>query len=70
MKKFADIVERFKDLSFQEKEDLHSILGRILAKDSRNEILEHHQESLAELKSGKLKFYSNPQALPKTTLIA
>jgi hypothetical protein len=66
MKKFADIVERVKDLSLEEKEDLHVILDYILAEERRNEILQHHKESLGELKSGKLKFYSSPGALLKT----
>ncbi|MDB5281372.1 MAG: hypothetical protein JWO06_447 [Bacteroidota bacterium] len=65
MKKFADIVEQVKELSLQEKEDLHDILDHILADDRRKEILQNHKESLAELKSGKLKFSSNPEALLK-----
>ena len=66
MKKFADIVEQVKDLSFEEKESLHEILDHILADDRRKEILQHHKESMEELKSGKLKFYSSPEALLKS----
>jgi hypothetical protein len=40
-------------------------LDHILADDRRKEILQNHKESLAEFKSGKLKFYSSPEALLK-----
>ncbi len=66
MKKFADIVERVKELSMEEKEDLYSILDRILADERRNEILQNHKETLTELKEGKLNFYSTPKDLLKT----
>jgi hypothetical protein len=65
MKKFADIVERVKDLTLEEKEDLHQILDHILVEERRKEILRHHKESLRELKSGKLKFYSAADTLVK-----
>lgn len=66
MKKFADIVEQVKELSIEEKEDLHSILDRILADERRKEMLTHHRETMDELKAGKLKFYSTPEDLLKT----
>ena len=66
MRTFADILEEIKKLSLSEKEDLWNILDRILADGRRNEILMNHEESLKELKEGKLKFYDNPQDLLNT----
>ncbi len=66
MRTFADILEEIKKLSLSEKEDLWNILDRILADERRNEILMNHEESLKELKEGKLKFYDNPQDLLNT----
>lgn len=66
MKKFANVVEQVKELSLEEKESLHIILDHILADERRQEILRHHKESVAELKSGKLKFHSSPEALLKS----
>lgn len=63
MKTFATIVEEVKNLSIEEKEDLHLILDKILADEKRAEILANHQQSLKDLKEGKLKFYNKPQDL-------
>jgi hypothetical protein len=63
MKTFATIVEEVKNLSLEEKEDLHLLLDRILADERRNEVLANHQQSLKDLKEGKLKFYDKPEDL-------
>lgn len=63
MKTFANLVEEVKNLSFEEKEDLHLLLDKILADERRAEILANHQESLKDLKEGKLSFYDKPEDL-------
>ncbi len=66
MKSFADLVEQLKELTMEEKEDLYSILDRILADERRKEILQNHRDSITELDTGKLKFYTNPEDLLRT----
>ncbi len=61
MRRFADIVEDVKCLSFEEQEELSVILGHILIDERRNEILKNHQSAMEELKSGKLKFYDRAE---------
>ena len=57
MKTFATIVEEVKNLSIEEKQDLHLLLDKILVEARRDELLSNHQQSMSELKEGKIKFY-------------
>ncbi len=66
MKTFAAIIEEVKKLSRAEKEDLHAMLDKILAEERRSEILNNHQQSMKELKKGRIKFYDNPKDLLNT----
>jgi hypothetical protein len=61
MKTFATIVEEVKNLSFEEKEELSTVLEKILVEERRKEILLHHEQSMKEHKEGKLKFYDSPK---------
>lgn len=66
MRTFADIIEQIRKLSLSEKEDLQTLLDKILIEERRKEIAENHKQSLKELKKGKLKFYSKPEDLLNT----
>lgn len=60
MKNFAHLVEEVKNLSSEEKEDLRLMLEKILAEERRKEISANHEQSMKEVKEGKIKFYDTP----------
>ena len=51
---FAEVIERVKQLSSAEKEELHELLKSDLIEERRREIIENSQTGMEEWKSGKL----------------
>jgi CRISPR/Cas system-associated protein Cas5 (RAMP superfamily) len=56
---FNDVVETIKNLSFEEKQEVQSLLAQYLREEKREEIYDNYQQSRLEEQSGKLKFSSN-----------
>ena len=56
MRNFASILEDIKQLSFEEKKELLEITKKYLIEEARNKIYNEHNETLNELKEGKLRF--------------
>jgi len=56
MRNFASILEDIKQLSFEEKRELLEITKKYLIEEARNKIYNEHNETLNELKEGKLRF--------------
>ena len=56
MRNFASILEDIKQLSFEEKKELLDITKKYLIEEARNKIYNEHNETLNELKEGKLRF--------------
>ena len=55
---FAEVVEEVKNLSTEEKLELHLLIEKYLAEEKRQEIYENYQGSLNELKEDTLVFSS------------
>ena len=53
---FADVVERVKKLSPEEKEELRFLLDKYLIEGRREEIHKNYRRSSKELQEGKLEF--------------
>ncbi len=60
---FHTLVDQIRDLSLPEKEEVRSLLDRLVAEERRAEIALHHQESLEELRRGELEFANDPRRL-------
>ena len=56
---FSDVVETIKNLSFEEKQEIQSLLAQYLREERREEIHSNYQSSLIEDKEEKLQFSSN-----------
>ncbi len=65
---YTEIVNEIKRLSFEEKEELKSLLENYLAEESRKEkeIAKNHVQSLEELRNESLKFSSNINELKQS----
>ena len=63
MKTFADIIEKIKQLSHEEKEELLYITKQQLIEEERDKLYKEHQESLNELKEDKLNFSDDADQL-------
>lgn len=53
---FSDVVESIKTLSFEEKEEIQSLLAQYLREERREEMYQNFLASKQEEKAGKLKF--------------
>ena len=53
---FAEVVEQVKKLSIEDKEELRALLEKYLVDERREEVLKNYDQSLNELKEGKLEF--------------
>ncbi len=62
---FANLVEEIKKLSPEEKEELLDLLHKLLIDARRDEIHDNYQDSLKEVKEGKLKYSSKVSDLKK-----
>lgn len=56
---FSDVVETIKELSFEEKQEIHLLLSQYLREEKRNQIYQSYQESQLEIEQGKSQFSSN-----------
>ena len=62
---FAQLVEDVKQLSADEKQELHDLLKRYLIEERRQEIAENYQAGVREFEEGKLTFTTDIDALRK-----
>lgn len=56
---FSDVVEAIKSLSFEEKQEIQTLLAQYLRDERREELYNNYQMSRIEEQSGELKFSSN-----------
>lgn len=56
---FNEVVETIKNLTFEEKQEIQTLLAQYLREERREEIYTNYQQSRLEEQSGKLKFSSN-----------
>lgn len=63
---FSEVVESVKKLSFQEKEELKSLVEKYLVEEKREEIYQHYVISQQRQKEGKLTFSSDIDELMKS----
>ncbi len=55
---FNDVVETIKSLSFEEKQEIQTLLAQYLREERREEIYSNFQESRLEEQNGELNFTS------------
>jgi hypothetical protein len=60
---FHLLVDEILHLSLPEKEEIRSLLDKLLIEERRAEISSHYQQSLEELRRGELEFSSDPDRL-------
>ncbi len=60
---FHLLVDEIQHLSLPEKEEIRSLLDKLLTEERRAEISSHHRQSLEELHRGELDFRSAPERL-------
>lgn len=56
---FSDVVERIKNLSLEEKQEIQALLSQYLREERRQEIYKNYQKSISEEQKGELNFSSN-----------
>lgn len=56
---FSEVVESVKKLSFEEKEELKSLVEKYLVEEKREEVYQHYLISQNRQKEGKLTFSSD-----------
>lgn len=56
---FSEVVESVKKLSFEEKEELKSLVEKYLVEEKREEFYQHYLISQHRQKEGKLTFSSD-----------
>lgn len=56
---FSDVVETIKNLSFEEKQELHTLLAQYIREERRNEIYQNYLETKKEVATGNIKFSSD-----------
>jgi len=60
---FNDVVETIKNLSFEEKQEIQTLLAQYLREERREEIYNNYQESRIEEQNNELNFASNINVL-------
>ena len=60
---FAQVVERVKQLSFAEKQELQELLKKYLIEERRREILENYKAGMEEMRTGELTSFSDADTL-------
>ncbi len=60
---FHALVDEIQDLSLAEKQEVRTLLDRFVAEERRGEMARNHEESLEELRQGRLEFTSDPSRL-------
>jgi hypothetical protein len=63
---FSDLVETVKDLSIEEKEDLHMLLKQYLREERREEIYENFKLARAEEQRAELKYSAKIDELKRS----
>ncbi|MEY2831570.1 MAG: hypothetical protein RLZZ574_828 [Cyanobacteriota bacterium] len=56
---FSDVVETIKNLSFDEKQEIQTLLAQYLREERREEIYNNYQKSISEEQKSELNFSSN-----------
>ncbi|MGC8718493.1 MAG: hypothetical protein ACP5TY_00605 [Thermodesulforhabdaceae bacterium] len=56
--KFADIVDKVRELDIESKEHLIELIKKSLIEERRKQIKKHAEESLTEFYEGRIKFSS------------
>ncbi|KAM3116467.1 hypothetical protein [Phormidesmis sp. 146-33] len=56
---FSDVVEAIKVLSFEEKQEIQTLLAQYLREERRGELYQNYQTSIVEEQNGELKFSSS-----------
>jgi phosphopantothenate synthetase len=64
--RFGNLVDDVRRLSTEEKEELKFLIEKYLLEERRDEIYENYQESLRELRAGKLRFSHDLNKLKKS----
>jgi len=64
--RFGNLVDEVRRLSTEEKEELKFLIEKYLLEERRDEIYENYQESLRELRAGKLRFSHDLNKLKKS----
>jgi hypothetical protein len=64
--RFGSLGDDVRRLSTEEKEELKFLLEKYLVEERRQEIHENYQQSLKELRAGKLRFTHDMNKLKKS----
>jgi hypothetical protein len=56
---FNDVVETIRSLSFEEKQEIQTLLTQYLREERREDIHNSYQQSQIEEQSGELKYFSS-----------
>lgn len=62
---YNNLIGEIQNLSFEDKENLKELLEKYLIEEKRESIYMEYQESVQELKEGKLKFSDDIEELKK-----
>ncbi|WP_059000916.1 hypothetical protein [Leptolyngbya sp. NIES-2104] len=65
---FNDVVEKIKNLSFEEKQEVQRLLIHYLREERRDEMYNNYQQSRLEEQNGKLSFTSAVSQLKQLIL--
>ncbi len=65
-KTFADVVDKVRQLSTEEREELIDVLKHSIIEERRHEILKNCEEGMQEYSRGNLKAYTDVDELMKT----
>lgn len=60
---FSDVVEEVKQLSFEEKQELESLIKKFIIEERREEIHTNYLKSREENSEGKLKSYTKTSSM-------
>ncbi len=60
---YSTLVEEIQGLSLKEKLEMRGLLDRYVAEEERQQIARSHEESLAELRDGRLEFTNDVEQL-------
>lgn len=60
---FAEVVEHVKQLSPEEKIDLHELLKKYLIQEQRQETREQYEAGVEELRNGELTSFKDAESL-------
>ena len=64
--RFGNLVEDVYKLSTEEKQELKFLIDKYLLEERRDEIYKNYQESMKELRAGKMRFSHDLDKLKKS----